>query len=77
MTQTTAVQPRTESLATRIKREANSLRLAQEAGTRAAVTRTSETPATQGALSRLDRVLRGGHAPRADVPRGYYINIQV
>lgn len=77
MTQTAPIQSGTESLATRIKREANSLRLAQEAGTRAAVTQSSETPATQGALNRLDRVLRGGHAPRSDVPRGYYINIQV
>ncbi len=44
---------------------------------RAAVGRRSDSPEERNALSRLARVLDAGDAPAADVPRGFYLNIQV
>ncbi len=44
---------------------------------RAAVGRNSDSPEERNALSRLARVLDAGDAPAADVPRGFYLNIQV
>jgi hypothetical protein len=73
MTEAAALQV----LASRMSRDGGSLRTANEARTRAAVTEARDTPEIQGAVNRLDRVLRGGHPPRTDVPRGYYVNIQV
>ena len=44
---------------------------------RAAAGRQSDSPEERTALSRLVRVLAAGDPPTADVPRGYYLNIQV
>lgn len=73
MTEAAALQV----LASRLSREGSSLNTAREARSRAAVTQSKDSPEIQGAMNRLDRVLRGGHPPRSDVPRGYYVNIQV
>ena len=48
-----------------------------EVRARAAVTRASDSRSVQKALVRLDQVLDSGRPLRADVPRGYYINIRV
>ncbi len=37
----------------------------------------SDSPEERDALSRLARVLAAGDPPAADVPRGFYLNIQV
>ncbi len=50
---------------------------AREVRVRAAVTRTSENPLQRKAVSRLDRLLDANRPLRKDVPRGFYINIQV
>ena len=50
---------------------------AREVGFRARVTRTAEAPGDQRALQRLDKLLNSGEPLDADVPRGFYINIQV
>lgn len=44
---------------------------------RAAVTKRSEAPQVAKALNRLDKVLDSGKDLKAEVPRGFYINIQV
>ncbi len=44
---------------------------------RAAVTKRSEAPQVAKALNRLDKVLDSGKDMKTDVPRGFYINIQV
>ncbi len=44
---------------------------------RAAAGRQSDSPEERTALSKLVRVLAAGDPPTADVPRGYYLNIQV
>ena len=52
-------------------REAHQVRI------RAAATRPSDPPEVQKAMTRLDQIMVSGRTPRADVPRGYYLNIQV
>lgn len=52
-------------------REAHQVRI------RAAVTRPSDPPAVQKAITRLDQIMESGRALRGDVPRGFYLNIQV
>jgi len=44
---------------------------------RAAAGRRSDSPDERNALSRLARVVAAGDPPAADVPRGFYLNIQV
>ncbi len=44
---------------------------------RAAVTKRSEAPQVAKALNRLDKVLDSGKDLKTEVPRGFYINIQV
>ena len=43
----------------------------------ASVTQNAESPETKKALGRLGRVLASSEPPRTDVPRGFYVNIQV
>ncbi len=50
---------------------------ARDVKVRVAVGRQSESPEERNALSRLARVLAAGDPPPADVPRGFYLNIQV
>ena len=50
---------------------------AREVRAMASVTENAESPATKRALGRLGRVLASNQPPRADVPRGFYVNIQV
>ena len=50
---------------------------ARDVKVRAVVGRQSESPEERNALSRLARVLAAGDPPAADVPRGFYLNIQV
>ncbi len=50
---------------------------ARDVTVRAATGRPSESPQERNALSRLARVLAAGDPPPADVPRGFYLNIQV
>lgn len=50
---------------------------ARDVKVRAAAGRRSDSPEERNALSRLARVLDAGDPPAANVPRGYYLNIQV
>ena len=52
-------------------------RQALEVRARAAVTENSESPATKRALGRLALILASDQAPKPDVPRGFYLDIQV
>ncbi|TCS63632.1 hypothetical protein EDD55_103255 [Varunaivibrio sulfuroxidans] len=54
-----------------------SYQLARDAGARARVFHTPETPQNTASLARLDRILSSGQPLRGDVPRGYYLNIVV
>ncbi len=44
---------------------------------RAAVTKSGDNPVERRALNRLEQVLAPGQPPKADVPRGYYLDITV
>ena len=50
---------------------------ARDVKVRAAAGRQSDSPGERNALSRLPRVVDAGDPPPADVPRGFYLNIQV
>ncbi len=50
---------------------------AREVRALASVSENAESPETKRALGRLGRVLASREPPRADVPRGFYVNIQV
>ncbi len=52
-------------------REAHQVRI------RAAATRPSDPPAVQKAITRLDQIMESSRPLRGDVPRGFYLNIQV
>ena len=54
-----------------------SYRTARAAGIRAAVMREPESPRVEHALARLDQVLSSERPPNDQVPRGFYINIEV
>jgi hypothetical protein len=54
-----------------------SYRTARAAGIRAAVMREPESPRVERALARLDRVLSSDGPPNEQVPRGFYINIEI
>lgn len=43
----------------------------------ASITHNAQSPETQRALGRLERVLTAGEPLRTDVPRGFYLNIRV
>ena len=49
---------------------------AEQVRNRAAVTNPNETPHERRALDRLDKILANINPPRADVPRGYYLDIK-
>ncbi len=55
----------------------DSFRTARDARTHASVAQNRETAEVRTARVRLDRVLDSGREMRTDVPRGYYLNIQV
>lgn len=59
------------------KRSGESFRVAQQAQIRAKVMREPENPKVERALTRLDRILGSNQEPRAEVPRGFYINIEI
>ena len=59
------------------RRSGDTLRVAQQAQIRAKVMREPENPKVERALTRLDRILGSNQQPRAEVPRGFYINIEV
>lgn len=48
-----------------------------EVRARASVSDNKDSPATKRALGRLARLLATTKSPRADVPRGFYLNIRV
>lgn len=50
---------------------------AEQVRNRAAVSKPNETPHERRALNRLGKVLDNVNQPRADVPRGYYLDIKV
>ncbi len=50
---------------------------AREVKTRAAVTRANDNPQQRKAVLRLNRVLDANRPLSKDVPRGFYLNIQV
>lgn len=50
---------------------------ARDVKVRAAAGRRFDSPEEGNGLSRLARVLAAGDPPPADVPRGFYLNIQV
>jgi hypothetical protein len=50
---------------------------AAEVRRRANVTASDDDAANRRALERLDRVLASEQPPRTDVPRGYYLDIEV
>ncbi len=50
---------------------------ARDVKVRVAAGRQSDSPDEGNALSRLAQVLAAGDPPAADVPRGFYLNIQV
>ena len=50
---------------------------AAEVKNRAGATPSNETPAERKALNRLDTVLDSQRPPRPDVPRGFYINLNI
>ncbi|MDP6786848.1 MAG: hypothetical protein QF830_05860 [Rhodospirillales bacterium] len=56
---------------TRGYREAHQVRI------RAAATRPSDAPMVQKAITRLDQIMESNRPLRDDVPRDYYLNIQV
>ena len=50
---------------------------ARDVRARAAVAMNDDTPALKRALDRLDKVLATGRTAKAEVPRGFYLNIKV
>ena len=50
---------------------------AREVRALASVSENADSPETKRALGRLGQVLASSEPPSADVPRGFYVNIQV
>ncbi|MCR4378047.1 MAG: hypothetical protein NUV50_08155 [Rhodospirillales bacterium] len=50
---------------------------AEEVSRRANVISDQESPRNQASLQRLDRALNSGQALRGDVPRGFYLDLQI
>ena len=50
---------------------------AREAEAQARISQTTETPKFRQALDRLNRILDRDKPLRDDVPRGYYLNIEI
>lgn len=50
---------------------------AREVRALASIERNAQSPETQRALGRLERLLDADGPPRTDVPRGFYLNIRV
>jgi hypothetical protein len=50
---------------------------ARDVRARAAVATDDDSPALRKALDRLDRILASGLTPKTEVPRGFYLNINV
>ncbi|NQV47622.1 MAG: hypothetical protein HQ504_07550 [Rhodospirillaceae bacterium] len=50
---------------------------AEEVKNRAGATTSNETAAERRALNRLDKVLDAHRPPRSDVPRGFYIDLNI
>jgi hypothetical protein len=58
-------------------RRPDSLRTAEDARIRAGVLREADSPRLKCALSRLDQALDTDNQLNSNVPRGFYINIEV
>jgi len=69
-----SISPRTISLNSERPRGYSG---AEEVRNRAAVTNSGDSPLERRALNRLDQILAPGQAPKADVPRGFYLDIKV
>lgn len=65
------------NLIAQVRGHARSFETARQAKARANVFQQQEEPQTKKALNRLDKILSTGRPLRDDVPRGYYVNIQV
>jgi len=52
-------------------------RAAREVEVRAATLRQGRSPEEKKALARLDATLRSGRPPKAEAPRGFYLDIRV
>lgn len=74
MSQISSISPRTIALTNDRPRGYQS---ADQVRNRAAVSNPNETPHERRALSRLSKVLDNVNMPRADVPRGFYLDIKV
>ncbi len=71
---TSAIQPRAN--AGTVSRPAG-YQANNEVRLRANVATPNESPEQRGAINRLDRAMAADEPPRADVPRGYYLDISV
>ena len=69
-----SISPRTISLNSERPRGYSG---AEEVRNRAAVTNSGDSPLERRALNRLEQILVPGQAPKADVPRGFYLDIKV
>lgn len=59
------------------KQSRASYNTAREVEARARVTQTTETPQFRKALDRLNNALDKDEPLRDDVPRGYYLNVEI
>ena len=74
MNSLTPIPPRTIALTSDRPRGYQS---ADQVNNRAAVTSANESPQERRAITRLDKALDAKKPPATDVPRGYYLDIQV
>jgi len=74
MSQISNISPRTIALTSERPRGYSG---AEQVRNRAAVSNPNETPHERRALNRLGKVMENVNQPRADVPRGYYLDIKV
>ena len=57
--------------------KAQGYREAHQVRIRAAATRPSDPPMVQKAITRLDQIMESNRPLRGDVPRGFYLNIEI
>lgn len=74
MTETSRID---SNLLAQVRGHSHSVETARQAKTRAAAYQQPDEPGTRQALNRLDKILSTGRPLRDDVPRGYYVNINV
>ena len=59
------------------QRASPSYKTAQEAERHARATRPNDGPELKAAAQKIDRLLSSGRPLRHDVPRGFYLNVEV